>query len=166
MGVFTLVMVACSIYFILTESFGISLAFIAFGAFLLFYLVPLIFNVRHLRVCDFVKGVAYATYLSPTYVNIFTIYAISNIHDVSWGNRPTNVKQVFQKVENKKGILYRNYRAKFLAFWAIINFAVGYGNMVLWRFDYGQVLLYIGAFIVAVSLFKLVLSILHKCKSK
>ena len=27
--------------------------------------------------------------LIPMFVNVFSIYAFSNLHDVSWGNRPT-----------------------------------------------------------------------------
>lgn len=32
----------------------------------------------------------------PCYINIFSIYSFSNLHDVSWGNRPAaaNIEQV------------------------------------------------------------------------
>ena len=31
--------------------------------------------------------------LIPTYVNILYIYAIANLHDVTWGNRPTELSE-------------------------------------------------------------------------
>ena len=73
---------------------------------------------------DFIKGVLYATYMSPTYVNIMTIYSIVNIHDVSWGNRPSSQNNKLQQIENRKGIMYRDYRANFLIIWIITNIIV------------------------------------------
>jgi hypothetical protein len=85
---------------------------------------------------------------------------------VSWGNRPTNLSPVFQKVETTKALIYKNYRAKFLAFWCILNITVGYGFVYLWRENFAQILLYIGAFIILVMFFKVLLSIVHKMKSE
>ena len=55
------------------------------------YLVPMI-----LRPIDFLSNlggyvVGLFTYLLliPMYINVFSIYAFCNLHDVSWGNRPT-----------------------------------------------------------------------------
>lgn len=55
------------------------------------YVVPMI-----LRPIDFLSNLAgyivgLFTYLLliPMYINVFSIYAYSNLHDVSWGNRPT-----------------------------------------------------------------------------
>ena len=57
---------------------------------LLIYLVPMI-----LRPIDFLsnfKGyiVGLLTYLMliPMFTNIFSIYSMANLHDISWGNRP------------------------------------------------------------------------------
>jgi len=55
------------------------------------YVVPMI-----LRPIDFLSNLAgyiigLITYLLliPMYINVFSVYAFSNLHDVSWGNRPT-----------------------------------------------------------------------------
>lgn len=53
------------------------------------YLIPMFFNIRRLKLMDFIKGCIYTIYLAPTYVNILTIFSISNIHDVTWGSRPS-----------------------------------------------------------------------------
>lgn len=55
------------------------------------YLVPFI-----LRPIDFIHnfkvyiiGLVSYIFLIPTFVNIMTIYSMCNLHDVSWGNRPS-----------------------------------------------------------------------------
>ena len=55
------------------------------------YLIPMI-----LRPVDFlsnlggyIMGMFTYLLLIPMYINVFSIYAFSNLHDVSWGNRPT-----------------------------------------------------------------------------
>lgn len=112
------------------------------------------------------KGVVYAIYLSPTYVNIFTIYSISNIHDVTWGSRPSIEDQSLKAVEKKKELIYKDYRSKFLIFWTLVNIFVGSGMIYL--FDNGkvQIILYIGAFLVIVMFFRILFAIIYKCKAK
>ena len=55
------------------------------------YLVPII-----MRPIDFLENfrgyvVGLLAYLCliPMFTNVFQIYAMSNLHDISWGNRPT-----------------------------------------------------------------------------
>ena len=72
------------------------------------------------------KGVVFSIYLAPTYINIFTIYSISNIHDVTWGSRPSAQIPKSNEVEKQKKSKYRNYRAKFLVVWIMVNVTVGY----------------------------------------
>ena len=54
------------------------------------YLVPILF--RPLDVLKNFAGytVGLLTYLTliPMFSNVFSIYAFSNLHDISWGNRP------------------------------------------------------------------------------
>jgi hypothetical protein len=113
----------------------------------------------------------YATYLSPTYINILTIYAISNIHDVSWGSRVTTVnddkeEKQFAAVNRIKGTLYRNFRSNFLVFWMIVNIGVGYGLLSFTLDDKIDIILYLGIFLILITIFKIVFSILHKFKAK
>ena len=55
------------------------------------YFVPLI-----LRPFDFIYnfsgyviGMTVYILMLPTFINIMQIYSMSNLHDISWGNRPT-----------------------------------------------------------------------------
>lgn len=72
------------------------------------------------------SGVAYGCIqfliATPTYVNTFTIYAICNIHDCSWGNRP----EVMSSEELAKLEDYEQYRTGWALLWAFINGFLGY----------------------------------------
>ena len=59
---------------------------------------------------------------TPIYINIFTIYAISNIHDVSWGNRA----QVLTKEEESEMDENEKFRTGWTLLWAFINFFFAY----------------------------------------
>lgn len=56
------------------------------------YIVPFI-----LRPIDFLENfrgyvIGLITYLIliPMFTNVFSIYSMANLHDISWGNRPTS----------------------------------------------------------------------------
>lgn len=167
MGVFTMLMVACSIIFAI-QGTATSIGILFLLAYVLSYLIPLILNFSNLKVSDFLKGVVYATYLSPTYVNILTIYAISNIHDVTWGSRVSSQEhtQVFKEVEKKKSILYQNYRSNFLIFWLIINAVVAVAILQFSTDKRIDIIFYLGAFLILVMIFKVTFSSLHMCKAR
>lgn len=55
------------------------------------FLLPMIF-----RPLDFIEngpryiiGLASYILLLPTFINVMQIYAMCNLHDISWGNRPS-----------------------------------------------------------------------------
>ena len=55
------------------------------------FLIPMI-----LRPLDFLSnmrnylmGLLSYLFMMPTFINIMQIYAMCNLHDISWGNRPT-----------------------------------------------------------------------------
>ena len=102
MGSFTLLMVIGSYFYaIQSQNALLSVSFLAINA--LFYFLPLIMNVGRLKVCDYLKGILYNIYLTPTYINLFTIYAISNIHDVTWGSRLLIQCSKMNEFEKMKG---------------------------------------------------------------
>jgi len=89
------------------------------------YLLPII-----LRPVDFVRNITSYTFglisyllMIPMYLNVLSIYAISNLHDVSWGNRPTGTgTEAFTAAEAeqkkaKEGYLV--FRTKMLVFWLL-----------------------------------------------
>ena len=63
--------------------------------------------------------------LMPMITNVFQIYAMCNLHDISWGNRPTTTgtetftanKQAQAKIE----LEYKVYRTNFVLFWLTGN---------------------------------------------
>ena len=70
------------------------------------YLVP--FLLRPIDCLENFKGyiVGLVSYLIliPMFTNVFTIYAMANLHDISWGNRPTTTggAEAFSGSANKQ----------------------------------------------------------------
>ena len=98
------------------------------------YAVPMI-----MRPIDFICSpisyiVGLFTYMLmiPVFINVFTIYAFSNLHDISWGNRPTTsdtgqeamTANLKTQEENAKN--YKEFRANVLFFWIASNAAYFY----------------------------------------
>ena len=161
MGLFTFLMIGWSIVYALNESIQ-SISVIALAVFLLTYMIPLFVNIKNLKFWDFVKGLVYVTYLSPTYVNIFTIFSISNIHDVTWGSRPAGGGSAAEvNTEKKKQIKYKDFRSQFLVIWCGVNAGVGYGISLLYNSGYNFVVFYLALFLVGVNVFKISLSLIH-----
>jgi hypothetical protein len=50
----------------------------------------------------FLKGIVAILFLGPTYVNVFSIFSITNIHDVSWGSRPDGDSGKEEDAETRK----------------------------------------------------------------
>lgn len=55
--------------------------------------------------------------ITPIYVNFFGIYAVCNIHDCSWGNRP----EVMTEEELMKVTDFQHYRTKWVIIWIVSN---------------------------------------------
>ena len=54
--------------------------------------------------------------MTGAYSNIFVIHAIANIHDVSWGNRPTNSRS-----DDRQESTYESQRVIWLIIWILTN---------------------------------------------
>ena len=52
---------------------------------------------------------------------------------MSWGSRPSAQIQKSNEVENQMKIKYKNYRAKFLVVWMMVNIVVGYSQVYMSR---------------------------------
>ena len=93
------------------------------------YLVPVIlrpidfaFNAKE-YVCGFISYLL----LLPMYSNLMQIYSMCNLHDLSWGNRPSGpadgaealAENAKKQVELKNN--YMVFRVNFLTFWIIMN---------------------------------------------
>ena len=129
---------------------------------------------KHIKICEFLKGFVYIIYLAPTYINILSIYAISNIHKVTWGSRPSVVdaksQSKFQKIEKKLEINYKNFRSNFLIFWLILNLLVGNSVTFIHRENrentHKSIFLGLSYFLFAVMSFKLFFSSMYVLKQR
>ena len=92
------------------------------------YLVP--FIMRPLDVLlnfrGYVIGLVAYLLLIPMYSNVFQIYGMSNLHDISWGNRPSvsGGTEAFSSHAAKQATTaadYQTFRANFLFFWLMCN---------------------------------------------
>jgi len=74
----------------------------------------------------YLVGLASYLLLLPTFVNVMQVYSMSNLHDISWGNRPsatagTNILTVDAKKQQELKTNYMVFRVNFLAFWIAAN---------------------------------------------
>jgi hypothetical protein len=96
------------------------------------FLMPMI-----LRPLDFLSnfknytlGLFSYLFMMPTFINIMQIYAMCNLHDISWGNRPAQGQGVEAMssnhlVQERLKVDYMVFRAHFLYFWLIANALFG-----------------------------------------
>ena len=164
MILFTLIIaILCIIYFIQQTLASISVIFII--VFILSNISPLIINYSQLKICDVIRGLIYNFYLIPSYINIFTIYSISNIHDVSWSSR-LSVNFYGTKALEPIPATYLSFRANFLASWLLLNIFFGYGIAYIFQNKYYFILYTLEAFFISMILLKLLCSTIYYFKSK
>ena len=53
------------------------------------FMFPVVLHFFDIRFCRFIWGAIWLLFMTPTFINVFVIYAIANLHDISWGNRPS-----------------------------------------------------------------------------
>ena len=77
--------------------------------------------------CSYTVGFICYLLMIPMFSNVFTIYAMCNLHDISWGNRPTTNSggtEAFtasQKQQTATRVNYEVFRASVLFLWIISN---------------------------------------------
>ena len=145
------------------------------------YLVPIVMRpidfLANLR--GYVVGLIAYLCLIPMFTNVFQIYAMSNLHDVSWGNRPSTsggTEAFSAKRDEQQRTLddYKTFRANFLFLWLCGNGAyflivlsigtAGSGTVV----NDGSmgVLEYFSLYLAAIVVFRVTFAILHTLKWK
>ena len=87
----------------------------------LIFIVIILLNMKT-AVKPVATGILSYIFMTGTYVNIFLIYSICNIHDVSWGNRPDKMTDE----ERKKVDEYKNERTRWVFVWIFCNAAFAY----------------------------------------
>jgi cellulose synthase/poly-beta-1,6-N-acetylglucosamine synthase-like glycosyltransferase len=83
-----------------------------------FTIIPIL----HCTLFGILKRLVHYLLVTPTYINIFLIYAMCNLNDCSWGNRPDKMTPE----ETKKADEFAKFRTVWVTIWAILNAAVGY----------------------------------------
>jgi chitin synthase len=92
--------------------------FIVLGTIIVFVIGSLL----HGGLWDVIYGCFHFIYLTPTYVNVFFIYAVCNTHDCSWGNRPDQLT-----AEEKLALEeFEAYRTRWVIIWVLCNSVFAY----------------------------------------
>ena len=163
MGIFSIIMVVWSFIFAFRDTS--NYAIIGIFSYLLVVILPIILNMKHIKIWDFLKGWVYLLYLTPTYINILSIYAISNIHNITWGSRPEvkdkKSESKFNMIEKKLEIDYKNFRSNFLIFWLVLNLLIGNSVTYVSRENNEFIILCLAYFIFAIIAFKIFFSSLY-----
>ena len=106
------------------------------------------------EVITILKGVLHYVFLIPTYVNIFFIYSICNVHDCTWGNRPDSLT-----AEEKERLEeFEEFRTRWAIIWALCNSGFAYvmaqldeaDSLVSYYFLSGVILVGIAVIIIRV----------------
>ena len=122
-GVYLMAMlILAALHLTKTLSLAATFALIFGVGFGISYVLPILINFRRVSVFKYVFGAITLLYLTPTYIIIMVIYAICNIHDISWGNRPdtAEAKQETAKQRRTEEV-FKAYRTKALLLWIILN---------------------------------------------
>jgi cellulose synthase/poly-beta-1,6-N-acetylglucosamine synthase-like glycosyltransferase len=77
--------------------------------------------------------------MTPVYVNVFQIYAICNIHDCSWGNRP----DMMTEEEKARREEFEHYRTKWVIIWIVCNLVYVKAFETFVQLDSDKVALYV-----------------------
>lgn len=99
--------------------------YLALGTISVFIICPLL----HGGFKDIAKGAVHFIFLSPTYVNIFLIYAVCNTHDCTWGSRPDQLK-LEEKLKLEE---FEAFRAKWVVVWFLSNSTFAYFIFIIDR---------------------------------
>ena len=144
------------------------------------YSIPII-----MRPIDFLEnfrgymvGLCAYLMLIPMFTNVFQIYAMANLHDISWGNRPTtqttgteafsaNIKKQQETADD-----YKTFRANFLFLWLCCNgayflvvLAIGNsGSKTVVNDGSFGVLEYFSLYLAGIVVFRVTFAILHTIK--
>lgn len=168
-AIMSLFMFASSVFYILRGGQAF-MGVLLFWSIIFIYFFAMLLHIRDIRICDFIKGIIYLLFLSPTYINIMTIYSVANIHDITWGSRGessmTNIQSQRDKIMEKE---YKNYRSNFLIAWWILNSTVG-GVVSFMTKDSQELYLFLIAFVFSIIVgtkfvFSTIYLIMTKCNN-
>jgi len=156
MGIFSILFIILAIVFAGLNGLS-ELAVSLIVVFTFSYIIPCVLNCHRFKYLDMLKGIIYLIYMTPTYLNILPIYAISNTHDVTWSSNPHLKFDFTSDLKREKDLRYRNFRSRFLIVWVILNFLVGYGIVLVSEVEGVDIVTYIGIVVLGIIMFKVIL---------
>ena len=113
-------------YFIFADSDSTAtseiLSLVVFGT-LFAYPINIVVHGSNINI---LKGIVQYIFMTPTYINLFLIYSICNVHDCTWGNRPDKLTQS----ENKRLEEYEQFRTRWVVVWLVCNIYFPYSMIV------------------------------------
>ena len=153
----------------LTKTLSLAATFaLVFGiGFGISYVLPILINFRRVSVFKYVFGAITLLYLTPTYIIIMVIYAICNIHDISWGNRPDTAEAKQESAKQRRTEeVFKAYRTKALLLWIILNTVISMLVIDLSSSDDGQeseFIIFFAIFSAFVIWVRLCLALINTC---
>ena len=117
-GIYMVGSLVSSIIFLKDNSYQQLVLFAILGTISIFAITTL----ANCAVMTILKGIGHYLFLTPTYVNIFLIYAICNTHDCTWGNRPDLLTQE----EKNRLEEFEEFRTKWTIVWVLCNSGFAY----------------------------------------
>ena len=122
------------------------------------YLLPIILHIHEIKLCRFFFGSLTMMFLTPTFINVFVIYAIANLHDISWGTRPSQNAGLSKKQQDQKD-RFEIFRSKVLILWLLFNAGFGYAIIYLSRRGQNNYILVLAIFVGIVLWLRLLFSL-------
>ena len=122
-GGFMVTVIVFAVFHLLkTMSLAVLFALVFGAGLAISYLLPIIVNFRRTGVCKYIFGSLVLVFMMPTYLNL-VIYAICNLHDVTWGSREMveGQEQVGARSRESTEDNFRGYRTKVLVLWILLN---------------------------------------------
>ena len=112
LAIFELYIISVAMWYVISNeqslvSKGIGLTAVGFG-------LIVVLNCQMLTVAS---GALHYILLIPTYINIFMIYSICNVHDCTWGNRP----DALNTDEKDRLEEFEEFRARWVVIWVFCN---------------------------------------------
>jgi len=144
------------------------------------YLMPIL-----MRPLDFLTNfknytLGFVAYMAmmPVFTMVFQIYAMSNLHDISWGNRPSLTGQSAFTSNRNDAIKaegdYKMFRTNFVLFWLTVN-TVYYIVITLTvnssvdsklHDSDSEYLAYFAIYLAALVIFRVLFALIYICKWK
>ena len=139
------------------------MAFLFVASTLVSFVFPIFMHIGNIRLFRFIFGSLAMTFLTPTFINVFVLYAIANLHDISWGNRPKNAGISAKEQDHKDK--FEIFRFKVLFWWLLANIAFAYCVIQISSTGQHGFILVFSGFVAAVLWLRLLFALLNRLLS-